>query len=64
MKNVTKASLILEIDGQMCVALLAGINLNLMTGAIAGLTESGLLSVIKLDDSFKWESLEGHFKKS
>ena len=54
--NVTRASLMLEIDGRICVAVLTGIDLNLMTGAIANMTEEKVLRVVKLDDSREGKS--------
>jgi hypothetical protein len=55
--SVTKASIILEVDGIMCAALLDGIDYNLLVSYLASLA-GGTLKVIKLNDSFKWESIK------
>lgn len=60
--NINKASLALDIDGQMCWAILDGIDLNLMVNCIAKLREDGLLKVVKAPEDFKWSSLKENFQ--
>jgi len=56
--NVTKASLVLEIDGVPHFAILKNVNLNLMVEMIALLIESGKLDVIKAPDKYQFEKIE------
>jgi hypothetical protein len=60
--KITKASLVLEINGEPHFALLDGIDINLMCDLIAGLTDTGKLKVIKAPESFKFENLSNHLK--
>ena len=58
--KVTKASIILEIDGNNCAAMVEGIDLNLLTEVIASISPTGTLRLVTLPDTFKWESLGGN----
>jgi len=55
--NITKASLVLEIDGQMCLALLDGIDKNLLVETISCLFDDGKLKVVKMPDDYQWDTL-------
>lgn len=55
--NVTKASLILEIDDKSYVAILKDIDLNLMVDVISTLLPENKLKVVPLNDTFKWEEI-------
>jgi hypothetical protein len=56
--NITKVSLLLEIDGMQCVALLDGIDPTEICMAIGALYPKGKLKVIRLSDEFKLSMLE------
>lgn len=56
MARVTRASLILEIDGKTCVALLDGIDLDLMVSMIGPVCVDGVLKVVPLNKTFTWDA--------
>lgn len=66
MNLVTKASLIIEVDGEVCAVLLNDIpDLNDLVRVVAGLSSSQTLTVVPLNDSFKWENFsQEDYKKS
>jgi hypothetical protein len=58
--DITKASLVLEINGKPHIALLDGVNIGIMCNLIAVLTDGGTLKVVKAPDSFRFENLSEH----
>jgi hypothetical protein len=54
---VTKASLMLEIDGQICHALLDGIDINLMVDAISSMMPDNTLKVLKMSEDYTWQNI-------
>lgn len=61
--KITKASLMMEIDGKFCAVLLDGVDLYLMANVLSELTPSKKLQVMELNEGFVWESLKEHVKK-
>jgi hypothetical protein len=56
--NVTQVSLVLEIDGKTCAAVLSEVDKNLLVKLVASLVPDGLLKVIPLNSDFKWEQFK------
>ena len=47
----------LEIDGQICHALLDGIDINLMVDAISSMMPDNTLKVLKMSEDYTWQNI-------
>lgn len=55
--KITRASLVIEVDGKTCAANLSTVNLDLMVNMIAALTDGGTLQVVPIKEDARWSSM-------
>lgn len=56
--KVTKASIILEINGHPHAVILSGVNLDLLAGVIGAAMPEGRLRVFRLGDDVRFETFQ------
>ncbi len=56
--EVTKVCIMLEVDGQTVMVLTSDMDKTLLVRTLALFSPTGMLQVVKLDDSFVWTKLQ------